>query len=216
MELWSVHFVDPDGRYNCQNANGATCSEEEAKRMKAYVDALRAAHAKMKPGAAADRLGKILDKIGTLFDKNGVTLQFAKLKDGVLGQQVGSTLQIDEGQLIASAKEHLGSNPSWSHAQLSIAFAASTIGHEGSHLLDESTLKNGWAVYPNTRNERTLTEIRAYGVNSAVHNVLRINSVYNARGMSIKDRARGILDGANSSVNKACQRTNGSWPYGCY
>jgi hypothetical protein len=191
-------FIDPDGRYNCTH-NGATCTEGEAKRMEGYVQSMRKAQEGMKPGAAADRLGKIVEAIGTAWDGNGVSLNFASLEDGVSGRQDGNTLNIDESQIKGDAAESKQSG------KLD-AIVGSTIAHEGSHLIDSRQPQYKGNSYPTSRNERLQSEIRAFGVGSAIDKLFGIRSDVNAAGMSVGDRSDAILNAAENDVAKTCAR----------
>lgn len=91
----------------------------------------------------------------------------------------------------------------------SASFAGRVIGHEGSHLIDSQRDYFRGSVYPTSGAERLLTEIRAYGTESAIQNVFGIQSTINAAGMSVSDRSSAIMDAAWGSWNRAC--ANGGW-----
>ena len=67
-------------------------------------------------------------------------------------------------------------------------------------------------AYPTSGKERLGTEIRAYGVSSAIDNILGTRSGVNIPGMSVEDRSSAILNAAQGSVEAAC--ANGG--YGCH
>lgn len=193
-------FIDPDGRYKCTR-NGGTCSESDAKRSQSYVNRARKAHERMAEGAAKDRLGDALEMIGDLNDGNGFVINFTTLKEGTLGRMSAEGMDIDSNQVLASALR-LGVSPA--------AVGARVVVHEGSHKLDP--LRPGFSrhYYPNTGLERILTEIRAYGLESAMSNAMGDRNSLNYPGMSLQERTRAILHAAKASWVAGCLEGGGA------
>lgn len=200
-------FTDPDGRYACRNEAGSTCNETEQEVMVKYVGVMEEARDNMREGPAKDRLTKIVQAVGTANDGNGVILQFAHLKENTFGEQSGKTLRIDVDQISGYADGVAKRNGAPSADVLGMVVAG-VIGHEGSHYLDDRDIGRGNA-YPWSRAERELTEIRAYGVNSAMNKVMGLSTNLNSPGMTIKQRSAAIRANATSSVDAACEKGGG-------
>lgn len=132
-------------------------------------------------------------------------MNFVNLKGNTLGNQVGKTLNIDDKAIGLVARQMgLGSASN---------LAGGVIIHEGSHMIDSQRDGFRGNIYPTSGSERMLTEIRAYGTESAIHNVLGIQSNMNAPGMSVSDRASSILNAAKGSFESACSSIKYGW--GC-
>ncbi|KAB7770986.1 MULTISPECIES: RHS repeat-associated core domain-containing protein [Xanthomonas] len=187
-------FVDPDGRYECTR-KGGTCNVHDAKIAESYVSTAQRSYQKMAEGAAKDRLGKILGMVGTANDGNGFSINLTNLSDDHLGELTAKGMDLDPSQISAVAS---GLNIS---AKM---LAAGIIGHEGSHKLDSMQPGFNRNFYPATGLERMLTELRAYGMTSAIGNVLRINNGVNIPGMSLQEREQRIWESAKQSWESAC------------
>jgi RHS repeat-associated protein len=210
-----IQLIDPDGRYACTN-EGATCTKPEADRIESYVQTMRDARTHMNAGAASERLGSILDRIGKAFDSNGVEIRIANLQPSgahwkagdsfVAGDHDNGLIRIDEKQLTLAGS-------ALNQSALVPTMAGLAIAHEGSHLIDSERPGFKGNAYPTSLNERWLTEVRAYGVESAVQNAINFSSPLNYPGMSIPARSSAILKAARASVDSACLGATSSW--GC-
>ena len=78
------------------------------------------------------------------------------------------------------------------------------VAHEGAHKWDSMQPGARRSYFPATGLERMITEINAYGLESAMGNALGINNQLNVPGMSLKDRRKAIWEGARSSWESAC------------
>lgn len=192
-------YVDPDGRYDCTR-NNAQCGTRDAKRAESYVRSAQKAHDRMSDGAAKDRLGLALQAIGTLNDGNGFSLNFTNLPPETLGIATLTGLNLDSSQIDTSASV-LGVSASF--------VGATVVAHEESHRMDWNRPGfNRW-YYPNSGLERMLSEIRAYGLGSAMGNAMGVNSALNFPGMSLRDRRAAIWDAATRSWESACAGNSG-------
>lgn len=149
----------------------------------------------MADGAAKERLGNILEKVGESNDGNGYSINITQLKGDSMGQLAEKGMNIDIGN-ISKAAASAGMSRSFTGALV--------VAHEGSHKIDTARPGFNRYSYPATGLERMLTEIRAYGLGSAMSNAMGITNHLNAPGLSLKDRERAIW---NAAVN--------SWETGC-
>lgn len=187
-------YVDPDGRFVCTREEG-TCDQSDAKMTDSFVRAAQRAHARMRDGAAKERLGEILKDIGTLNDGNGYVINLTTLKERTLGEMTFAGMNIDTRQIMRTANR-MG---------ISVAMiGADVVAHEGSHKLDSVLPGANRHYFPANGIERMLTEIRAYGVNSAMSNAMNIQDGLNYSGMSHQDRTKAILNAAKRSWESAC------------
>jgi RHS repeat-associated protein len=194
-------FVDPDGRFKCTR-DGGTCDKGDAKKAKALIGELKRARRSSVLGAARSRINSILGRVGDLWDgkHDDVVINFTSLDKDVFGDQSGTFINIDDKQISNFAGDSLFN-----------FFGASVLLHEGSHLLDSERPGFKGNAYPSSRLERLLTEIRAYGIESAFHNISGMRSAINAPGMTDDARAAAILNAAQADVRASCKK--GGW--GC-
>lgn len=154
----------------------------------------------MAEGAAKERLGMVLENVGTLFDGNDFSINFTTLERGTLGLVNHKGMDIDSEQIAKTARS----------LEMSESFLGATVvAHEGSHELDSGRPGFNSRYYPSTGLERMLTEIRAYGLNSAMGNVMGISNGVNVPGMSLSDREKAIWDAAKRSWENACKNGGG-------
>lgn len=189
-------FTDPDGRYSCSR-DGGQCKVADAKLAESFVAAAGTAHEKMKEGSAKALLGGILNMIGSPNDGNGFVINFASLEEGTLGQMSSDGMNLDLRQIKNSAMG-LGLSER--------VMGGFVVAHEGSHKWDSMQPGARRSYFPATGLERMVTEINAYGLESAMGNALGINNQLNVPGMSLKDRRKAIWEGARSSWEGACTK----------
>lgn len=187
-------FIDPDGRYSCKKEK-VSCTPAEQKKIDRLVRRMREIHKRMRNGTARSRLSEAIKAVGEPWDNNGVTIEIVDLPGTSAGHQDGNTLVIDLDRVSEVAGKTGRSNADE---------GAGTIAHEASHLIDSRRPGFNPNYYPATGLERMLSEIRAYGLNSAMDAALGLNTYLSSPGMSLKDRAARIKTNAADSWNSAC------------
>jgi hypothetical protein len=191
--------IDPDGRYACGSTDKSVCSQ-----INGFVNTMHQAISHLDPKSAAyAKLNAVSQHIGTLGDGNGVTLAPGSLGRNVIAEANSSTLMtVDVKQAAPLAAMFQKYNPGVSSTNLTKAFGAEAVAHEGQHQLDYLNPKIG---YPTDRSTEHTTEMNAYRTEIGVARGLGISNDLYAPGALQKDIDARINDAANTSTEYFCK-----------
>jgi RHS repeat-associated protein len=155
---------DPTGLWTCDH-----CTKDGLKVAKAFVNGLQAA-ARMK-GASAELKG-VSAALGK-FNSAGVNIGYGSLATGTLGQQVGSNITLDAGQIVSASKA-IQKADGISPGDAIRAVGAAVVAHETQHYEDRGSLN---------RDDQTLKkEMRGYRVQDEVMKIFGVNgNGYNSK-----------------------------------
>jgi hypothetical protein len=190
--------IDPDGRYACGSDNKQTCTQ-----INGFVNTMHTAMSHLNPNSAAyGKLSAVSAHIGTLGDGNGVTLAAGSLGKNIIAQADSSTLMtIDVKQASSLSAGYQQYNPRMSEKNLTNAFGAEAVAHEGQHQLDYLNPAIG---YPTDRATEHATEMNAYRTEIGVARGLGVSNDLYAPGALMKDINARINNSANASTNYWC------------
>lgn len=193
-----IRYIDPDGLYAC-------ASQGSCQKITQFVKTMNSALSKLdKSSTDYKALSAVSQHIGTLGDNNGVVLSAGNLAKNVIAQAHSATqMTIDVKQASSLSAKFSQYNLGINATNLTNAFGAEAIAHEGQHQVDYQDPKIG---YPTGRTKEHMTELNAYRTEIGVAKGLGISNDLYAPGALQKDVDERINSNADSSTNYWCQR----------